>query len=166
MAMRELKPWNRGRELSAPFSAAFNPLMNMRQEMDRLFDDTFRGFALAPLGLEERIFEGATAWPSIEITETAKQMKVMAELPGLDEKDVEVKLADGMLCICGEKKEGTEDQERRFSERFYGRFERRIALEGVDENKISATFKNGVLTVTLEKMPTAASKVKQIPIKH
>ncbi len=164
MAPRELKPWNRGRELSAPLGAAFSPLMNLRQEMDRVFDDTFRGFGLAPLGLADRIFEGATAWPSIEVTETDKQMKIMAELPGLDEKDVEVKLADGMLCIGGEKKEETGDKERWFSERIYGRFERRIALEGVDENKISATFKNGVLTVTLEKMPIATAK--QIPIKH
>ena len=166
MATRELKPGNRGRELSAPFGTAFNPLMNLRQEMDRLFDDTFRGFGLVPFELEDRIFEGATAWPSIEVTETDKQMKVLAELPGLDEKNVEVKLADGMLCISGEKKEETADKERRFSERTYGRFERRIALEDVDENKIDATFKNGVLTVTLQKLPAAAAKVKQIPIKH
>jgi len=166
MAMRELKPWNRGRELSAPFGAAFSPLMNLRQEMDRVFDDTFRGFGLAPLGLTDRIFEGATAWPSVEITETDKQMKVMAELPGLDEKDVEVKLADGMLCIRGEKKEEAGDKERQYSERIYGRFERLIAVGDVDESKISATFKNGVLAVTLEKMPAAAAKEKRIPIKH
>jgi HSP20 family protein len=164
MATRELKPWNRGRELSAPFGATFSPLMNLRQEMDRLFDDTFRGFGLAPLGLADSIFEGTTAWPSVEIVDDGKQMKVMAELPGLSEKDVEVKFADGVLSISGEKKEETTDKERRFSERIYGRFERRMALEDVDENQIDATFKNGVLTVTLRKLP--AAKAKQIPIKH
>ncbi len=66
-----------------------------------------------------------------------------AELPGLDEKDVHVGLVNGVLAIAGEKKTETEDRERLFSERHYGRFERRIPVEDVDEDKISAAFKNG-----------------------
>jgi HSP20 family protein len=69
-----------------------------------------------------------------------------------------------LLAISGEKKTETEDKDRLFSERYYGRFERRIPVEDVDEEKISAAFKNGVLTVTLPKVAQAQSKVKRIAI--
>ena len=103
-------------------------------------------------------------WPSIEVNESDKDVKVTAELPGLEEKDVQVELANGVLLIKGEKKTETEDKDRKFSERYYGRFERRIPVEDVDQDKISAAFKNGVLTVTMPKLPQAESKVKRIAI--
>lgn len=164
MTIRDLIPWNRRRQVGT--LGGMDPFMSFRQEMDRLFDDTFRGFALTPSWAGDRMLEAGAGWPSIEVTETEKEIKVMAELPGLDEKNVEVSLADGMLCISGEKKEETEDKERRFSERYYGRFERRIPVEDVDEGKVAATFKDGVLTVVLERMPGTPEKVKHIPIKH
>jgi HSP20 family protein len=98
------------------------------------------------------------------VSETDKDVKVTAELPGLEENDVGVELANGVLAIKGEKKTETEDKNRRFSERYYGRFERRIPVEDVDEDKVSASFKNGVLTVTMPKLPQAESKVKRIAI--
>src|SRR5947207_3477236 len=119
--------------------------------MNRLFDDVFRGFDLAPFRAADRLFDRAGGWPSIEIGETDKEVKATADLPGLDEKDVAIELANGTLTIKGEKKTETEDKERRFSERYYGRFERRIPVDGIDEDKVSASFKNGVLTVTLPK---------------
>ena len=88
-----------------------------------------------------------------------------AELPGLDEKDVEVQLAIAVLTIRGEKKNETEDKDRRFSERFYGHFVRRLPVDDIDEAKVSASFKNGVLTVTLPKTGSASDKVKRIAIK-
>jgi HSP20 family protein len=103
-------------------------------------------------------------WPSVEVSETDKEIKVTAELPGLDEKDVKVELANRVLAIAGEKKTETEDKDRLFSERYYGRFVRRVPVENVDEDKISAAFKNGVLTVTLPKVAQAQSKVKRIAI--
>jgi HSP20 family protein len=114
---------------------------------------------------QDRLLEGAMAWPKIEMAETDEEIKVMAELPGLDEKNVEVNIANGMLSISGEKREETEDKDRLFSERYYGRFERRIPVEDVDEDKVSASFKNGVLTVVLPKAPGATEKVKRIAIK-
>jgi len=87
-----------------------------------------------------------------------------AELPGLDEKDVSLEIASGVLSISGEKKSESEDQDRRFSERYYGRFERRIPLEDVDEDKASAAFKNGVLTVTVPKSSEANTRVRRIAI--
>jgi len=103
-------------------------------------------------------------WPNIEVSETDKDVKVVAELPGLEEKDVEIGLADGLLSIKGEKKTEIEDKDRLFSERYYGRFERRIPIDDVDEEKVSAAFKNGVLTLTMPKAPQAQSKVKRIAI--
>ncbi len=98
------------------------------------------------------------------MSETDKDIKTAAELPGLDEKDVEVELANGTLAIRGEKKTETEDKERRFSERYYGHFERRIPVEDVEQNKVSASFKNGMLSITLPKSQTAQQNVKRIAI--
>lgn len=163
MALRDLIPWNnRSRELSVRRDEA-NPFLALHREMNRLFDDAFRRFDLSPFG-SDRFFDRAMGWPNIEVSETEKDVKVTAELPGLDEKDVAIEFANGVLAIHGEKKTETEDMERRFSERFYGRFERQIPVDDVDEDKVSASFKNGVLTVTLPKSPTAQQKVKRIAI--
>ena len=163
MAMRDLIPWNRGREMTVRRGEELNPFMTLHREMNRLFDDVFRGFEVAPFG-SDRFFDRAMGWPNIEVSETDKNVKVTAELPGLDEKDVQVELANGVLAIKGEKKTETEDKDRLFSERYYGRFERRIPVEDVDQEKVSAAFKNGVLTVTMPKAPQAQSKVKRIAI--
>ena len=72
-------------------------------------------------------------WPNIEVSETGNEVKVTAELPGLDEKDVDIRLSDGVLVIGGEKKTETEDKDRLFSERTYGRFERRIPLGRIEQ---------------------------------
>jgi HSP20 family protein len=164
MAIRDLIPWNRGRDLTVHRGDELHPLLTLHREMNRVFDDAFRGFDLAQFGAADRLFDRASAWPNIEISETDKQVTVIAELPGLDEKDVGIELANGMLAIKGEKKTETQDQNRRFSERYYGRFERRIPLDDIDEDKASASFKNGVLTVTLPKSANAVEHVKRIAI--
>jgi HSP20 family protein len=163
MSIRDLVPWSRGRDVAVSRGEEFNPFLTLHREMNRLFDEVFRGFDLAPFG-SDRFLDRAGGWPSIEVSETDKEVKVTAELPGLEEKDVEVELANGVLAIKGEKRTETEDKDRRFSERYYGRFERRIAVDQVDEGKVAASFKNGVLTVTLPKSPEAQQRVKRIPI--
>jgi HSP20 family protein len=162
--MRDLIPWNRGRDVSVQRNEDLSPFVTLHREMNRLFDDVFRGFDLAPFSAADRLFDRAGSWPSIEIGETDKEIKVTAELPGLDEKDVAIELGSGMLAIKGEKKTEAEDKERRFSERYYGRFERHIPVDGIDEEKVRASFKNGVLTVTLPKSATAHAAVKRIAI--
>jgi len=159
MAMRDLIPWNRGREVSVRRGEELSPFFTLHREMNRLFDDVFRGFDLTPFDSDRGM-----GWPSVEVSETDKEVKVTAELPGLEEKDVQVELANGVLTLTGEKKTETQDKDRRFSERYYGHFERRIPVEDVDEDKVSASFKNGVLTVTMSKLPQAQSKVKRIAI--
>jgi len=116
------------------------------------------------IGISDPFFGGGASWPNIEVAETDKEIKVTAELPSLDEKDIDVLLANGVLTISGEKRAETGDKDRLFSERYYGRFERRIPLEDVDENKVTALFKKGVLTVTLPKTALAIDRVKRIQI--
>jgi HSP20 family protein len=127
--------------------------------MNRLFDDMFRGFD------DSRFWAGRGAWPSVDVEETDKGYRVTAELPGLEERDVEVLLEDGLLTVRGEKRLETEAKNRSYSERFYGRFERQVTLDrDVDDGAVSATFKNGVLTVTVPKNPRAVERSKRIPI--
>jgi HSP20 family protein len=127
--------------------------------MNRLFDDVFRGFD------DSRYFAGRGGWPSVEIDETEKEYRITAELPGLEERDVEVLLQDGLLTVRGEKKLESENRNRSYSERFYGRFERQITLDrDIDESAVNATFKNGVLTVTVPKSAHAVERSRRIPI--
>src|SRR5437763_12115210 len=156
MALRDLMPWGNGsRELG--HTDPGHAFLALHREMNRLFDNILHSFDGGP-------FSKTMGWPSVEVSETDTEMKVTAELPGLEEKDVNVELANGMLSISGEKKGETEDKERRFSERYYGRFERRIPIDDVDAEKVAASFQNGVLTVTLPKSPAAKDKVKKIAI--
>jgi len=163
MAMRDLIPWNRGHDVSVRRGEELSPFFTLHREMNRLFDDVFRGFDVTPFD-SDRFLDRGLSWPSVEVSETDNEIKVTAELPGLEEKDVQVELANGVLTLAGEKKTESEDKDRRFSERYYGHFERRIPVDDVDENKVSASFKNGVLTVTMSKLPQAESKVKRIAI--
>jgi HSP20 family protein len=163
MAIKDLIPWNnRGREVGIHRGPDPHPFLALHREMNRMFDDVFRGFDLAPFG-SARAFDGI-GWPQIDIDETNKEVRVTAELPGLDEKDVSLEIANGVLSISGEKKSESEDKDRRFSERYYGRFERRIPLEDIDEDKATASFKNGVLTVTVPKSSEAKNSVRRIEI--
>jgi HSP20 family protein len=165
MPMRDLIPWsNRGRDVEARRSEeGSSPLFSLHREINRLFDDAFRGFGLMPFG-SDRFFDRAVSWPNVEVSETDKEVKVTAEVAGLEEKDIQVAFANGVLAIKGEKKSEMQDESKMFSERYYGRFERRIPIDDVDEDKIAATFKNGVLTVTLPKTAQGQRNVKLIPI--
>jgi HSP20 family protein len=149
------------------------PFDSLRREVDRLFDDFDRGFWRVPFG--RSMFDIAplrrmatTKTPAVDVTETEGAYEIAAELPGLDEKNIEVKVADDMLSIKGEKKEEKEEKKKDYylSERRYGAFERSFRLpDGVDADKIEASFKNGVLTVKLPKTPEAQKKEKKIAVK-
>ncbi|MBB3310452.1 HSP20 family protein [Rhizobium sp. BK196] len=168
MSVRDLIPWSRntGNQVPSLFrDDDRDPFLSLHREVNRLFDDVFRGFGSGLPSLSGTTGFGG-GWPTVEISDSEKEIKVTAEVPGLEEKDIEVLLSDGVLTLKGEKQSETEDKDRRFSERYYGRFERRIPL-GVEvkEDNIDARFKNGVLTVTLPKTEKAQSQVKRIAIK-
>ena len=163
MAIKDLIPWNnRNRDMATTRGNDVHPVLALHREMNRIFDDVFRGFDMTSFG-GFRANE-SLSWPNIDIDETETDVRVTAELPGLEEKDVSLEIANGMLLIFGEKKSETEDKARRFSERYYGRFERRIPLGGVEDGKASASFNNGVLTVTVPKSREAKEKVRRIAI--
>jgi HSP20 family protein len=161
MNMRDLIPWARSQQMApGRYRDENDPFMTLHREMNRLFDDVLRGFDM-PLGGTSR----AGGWPHVEVVETDKDVRVSAELPGLDEKDVEVLMHDGVLTIRGERKSEIDDKDRSFSERYYGRFERRIPLAWeVEEDRIAANFRNGVLTVTMPKSAESRPQMKRIPI--
>ncbi len=166
MSIRDLIPLNRKRDVTARRAEEQHPLLTLHREINRMFDDVFRGFDLSPFGqriADHGMFNQGLGWPNVEISEAAGEITVTAELPGLAEKDIDVQLAGGILIISGETKSDSEDKERLFSERYYGRFERRIPLDGVDEDKVSASFKNGLLTIKLPRSDQL-SKVKRIAI--
>ncbi|MBY4628672.1 Hsp20/alpha crystallin family protein [Rhizobium croatiense] len=168
MSVRDLIPWGRNngnQGLSLLRDDDRDPFLSLHREVNRLFDDVFRGSGSGLPSLRGVSGFGA-GWPSVEISDTDKEIKVTAEVPGLEEKDIEVLLDDGVLTLKGEKRSETEDKEKQFSERYYGRFERRIPLgTEVKEDQVEATFKNGILTVRLPKTEKAQSQVKRIAIR-
>lgn len=153
----------------------WHPLESLHREMNRLFDDFGRGMFRFPFGRPALDIEpfwrtamsGAMS-PATDLGENEKAYEVTVELPGLDESDIEVKLANGALTIRGEKKEEKEEKKKDYylSERRFGSFLRSFRVpEGVDVDKIEASFKKGVLTVTLPKTAEAQKKEKTIAIK-
>jgi len=162
MSLTDLVPWARNRSVATQkFSEEGDPFLALHREMNRIFDNFARGFSFGP---PTRV-SNSGGWPNVEVRETDKEVEVVAELPGMDQKDVEVSLADGVLMLKGEKK--SESNGALYSERWHGRFQRALQLgPDVDPEKVEAAFKNGVLTVTLAKRPEAQSQVKRIAISN
>jgi HSP20 family protein len=142
------------------------PLFSLQREVNRLFDDFFRGFDLRPLRVAEEGWGGFS--PKMDLEETEKEYRITAELPGVEEKDVEVLLTGNSLTLKGEKKEEKEEKGKSFYhvERSYGSFQRTVPLpDGIDLKKVDAEFKSGVLTVKLPKTSEAKKTGKKVPIK-
>jgi HSP20 family protein len=144
----EISPWK-------PFE-----FERMRREMDRLWDSFFEG-------KPRRRGEERVEWlPSLDVSETKNEIVVKAEIPGIDPKDIDISLADGVLTIKGEKKQEKEEKDENYHliERSYGSFTRSVQLpKEVKSDKISASYKNGLLRVTLPK--SEETKKKEIKIK-
>ncbi|QAU50070.1 Hsp20/alpha crystallin family protein [Bradyrhizobium guangzhouense] len=158
---------------TAPAVAAetWRPFQALRNEIDQIFDDFGNGFWNRPfrsLARLERDISKSIAAPAVDVAEGDKAYEITAELPGLDEKNIDIKLVNGGLTIKGEKREETEEKKKDYyvSERRYGAFERYFTLpEGVNADKIEATFKNGVLKVVLPKTEDAQKPAKTINVK-
>jgi HSP20 family protein len=159
MALTDLIPWPRGRSLETSFGDEHDPFTALQRDMNRLFDEFTRGFGMPSPNRPT----WSTSWPHVDVSETPTEVTVTAELPGLEDKDVEVSLHDGRLTIKGEKTTQTEGSV--YSERWQGKFRRSIQLGAdVDPDKVTAGFRKGVLTVTCAKRPEAQTQVKKIPI--
>jgi HSP20 family protein len=154
------------RSETLPDAMRGDPFLAFRQEMDRLFDNFFAPGQLGRFGggLANFPFN-----PAIDMTENDKQVRLRAELPGVDEKDVELSVDGDVITIRGEKREErTEDgDKRRVVERTYGSFERSIRLPFTPKDEeIKADFKDGVLTITANKPPELSRPAKRVPIQR
>ena len=175
---------------AAAESEAWRPLATLRKEIDRVFEDFGRGFGRSVLqdrpmldfdlwrpalgralfGVEPFLRHDFTLpmTPAVDIAERDKQYEIEAEIPGMDEKNLEITLSNGTLTIKGEKKEEMEEKKKNsfLSERRYGSFQRSFQIPaGVDAEKIEATFSKGVLKVILPKTVEAVKKEKKITVK-
>jgi len=129
------------------------------RDFDRVFDELWSG-----VGLTAR--SAAASYPRVDFAETDTEMRVAAELPGLEEKDIHVSLEDGVLTIRGERNveaKSEDAKEVRHVETFHGRYQRSLRLPSeVDPESVKAVYRNGILTVTLPKVPQPQPRVIQV----
>lgn len=154
--------------LSYPGFFDWHPFETLRRQINRLFEEFPSRKSLVDFEPFERFVGAFPATPAVDFVEKDKEYEITAELPGLDDKNIEVKLSNGMLSISGEKKEEKEEKKEgyHFSERRYGSFRRSFRVpEGVDADKIEASFEKGVLTLRLPKTPEAQKAQKTIEVK-
>src|SRR5215831_17200943 len=168
MNLRSLIPIGRDQTVAR---REWNPYINLHREMDRLFDDFTRGWptfgrawpSLGTFTNEPSLVPPMV--PTMDVTETEKEIEITAELPGLEEKDVEVNVADNILTIRGEKKVEKEEKNKDYhlSERSYGSFARTLKLPaGIEPEMVKASIANGVLKVTIPKPAPAVTKKVEV----
>ena len=169
MTMTDLMPWRRRRNnIQVRREREYDDWAgSFHREMNQLMNRFFHGFDMEPWGRADG-FAGGDFSPRVNISEDDMAIKVTAELPGMDEKDIDITLSSDSLTIKGEKKEESEERDRDVfrMERRYGSFHRVIPLSAeVDESKAQADFKKGVLKITLPKTAQAQQARKKIEIK-
>jgi len=158
-----LIPWRNKRERETR-GLGETPLARLREEMDELFERFWTEGWPWPMG--ERGTVPRMLGPRVDLAETENDVTVTAELPGVDPNDIEINIVGNTLTLRGEKKHEREEKKKNYHyvERSYGSFHRSIPLPTtVDPDKVDATYKDGVLTVTVAKHPEA--KPKRIPVK-
>jgi len=163
--MKHLIPWRKRQERDLPANRE-HPLEALHRQMNELFDDFFDDFETARLPSLRG--EGLGDVPvRFDVAETEEAVHVTAELPGMDEKDIEVTLDRNALTVKGEKKQEREERKKNyyFSERTFGQFQRLIPLpSGIEPDKAKAQFKKGVLTISLPKSAAVKSEGRRIAI--
>jgi HSP20 family protein len=162
------------RETMEPsFTRGWHPFESLHREIDRLFDDFGMGFRW-PFGRSlaaEPLFAREPTWPkmpAVDVVESEKGYEITADLPGMEEKNIEVKVTGGVLTMKGERQEEKEEKRQDYylQERSFGSFQRSFELpESIDVDKIEASFKNGVLNVKLPKKAEAQKLAKKIEVK-
>lgn len=149
----------KGRGPLAGFDLRTDPFFALQRGINHMFDDLWHGLDV-PATLVNHGF------PSLDVHDEDKVVRVIAELPGMTEHDVDLTLKDGVLTLKGEKKSETSEKTEHgtVSERWYGRFERSVAVGEIDETAVTAKFDNGVLTVTLPRSEHPKDTAHKIPI--
>jgi len=143
-----------------------HPFYSLQREMNSLFDSFFRGFDVAPRGLSADAMGMFT--PSVDVKENEKEFIIKAELPGVEEKNIDVTVTNDSVTIKGEKKEEKEDKDKNYyyMERSYGSFCRVIPLDAeIESGKAQASFKNGILDIKIPKNQSSKAKGTKVSIK-
>ncbi len=181
MELKKLAPWNWFKKeeeqqttmVPVQRSGQVRPVSALDQfheEIDRMFDSFFRGLGLPSTGFGRELtplVQGQWLKPTLDIAAGEKEYTVSVELPGVDEKDIQLELSDDTLVIKGEKKHEKEEKEKNYyrMERSYGSFQRVLSLpEDAEQEGIDAVYKQGVLTITIPRKARAETKSKQIAI--
>ena len=185
MDLKKLAPWNwfkneEESEAAVPVQHAAHqgaqvqltdPVSRLHREMDQLFNNFFQGFGLLPSYRPGEMFSQAMAdsilKPTLDIGADNKEYTISIEVPGVEQKDIALELADNILTIRGEKKQEKEEKEKDYyrMERSYGSFQRVLTLpEDADKDKLAARFKNGVLSITMPRKELPRADIKQIEI--
>jgi len=165
---KSLIPWRRKDESVTKRWDDSHPFEALHRQMNELFEGFFDDFGLAHWPVpRSSMSELAGLSPRFEVSETDDAIQVTAELPGMDEKDIEVTLENSLLTVKGEKKSEREEKKKNyyFTERSYGHFQRVVPLPtGVEEEEVKAKFKKGVLSITLPKTEQAKKQGKRIDV--
>ncbi|HSV26920.1 MAG TPA: Hsp20/alpha crystallin family protein [Sedimentisphaerales bacterium] len=164
MVIGDLIPKKRRDELTSRVDLE-NPFEALHREMDSLFNSFAKGMDIVPFGLGIR---QSGFMPKVNVAEDEKALTVTAELPGMDEKDIEVTLTKDSMTLKGEKKAEKEEKDKGYyrMERSFGSFTRTIPLSAeIDEDKVEAKFGKGVLTIKMPKTVRAQAAYKKIEVK-
>jgi HSP20 family protein len=167
MNISDLVPWRSRDQVRARQNEEDGrDLAPARRQWDMdLFDDFFQGFGMMPFSRQS----WQTFNPKVDVVESDREFRITAELPGIDEKEIDVSLSRDSLIIKGEKRSEVEDKGENYyrMERSYGSFQRTIPLplDQVDAEQVEASYKNGVLAITVPKRPEAQESTRRITIK-
>jgi HSP20 family protein len=190
MNLQKLNPWNwfKHEEASTPAdqipirrssgdslmpaqgSAAGHPVLQLHREIDRLFDEAFRGFGLRSLPLQADwagMTDDATFRPRLNVSSDDRSYEVSVEAPGMSKSDLSLAIKDDVLTIRGEKREEQEDRDRHFYrvERRYGMFQRVLSLpDDADSDALDASMKDGVLKIRIPRREVGEGTVKNVEI--
>ena len=153
MARNDLNPYRGGGLMRGS-----DPFMSLHREMNRLFDDVFRGFGAPTSSNAQGEQSGVMLQPDIDVSESEQEIKVCADLPGVSENDIHVELNDDVLSIRAERQQERKQENENYHvvERSYGTFQRSLRLpQSIDSEGVAANFENGVLTITVPKSPSS-----------
>lgn len=148
-----------------------NSIEQFHRQIDKIFDDALRGWGSMPSAPNSAFLPGTNGGllrPTLDLGASDEEYTVTVEIPGVDEKEIKLEIANDTLTIQGEKRQKNEETGKNYyrMERSYGSFQRVLALpEDADQDGVTASFKNGILSVTMPRKPLPKSDVKRIEVK-